>query len=161
MLGKKEIKELVDEKNLIQGFDKECLEGAGYDLRLNKIYELDGSGYVGIDFRDLPKVREIKFDEYPLNPGEYVLIETLEKVNMPLDIAARVLPRSTVFRCGASLITALVDPGYRGTLTMGLYNQGKSPFRVQKMARIAQIMFEPVRGKTKAYDGRYQGGKVV
>jgi len=57
-----------------------------------------------------------------LKPGEYVLMETVEKVNMPSDLAARVLNKSSLFRCGASTFNALVDPGFRGTLTFGLRN---------------------------------------
>ncbi len=161
MLGREEIHKLVKKKKLLERFDEECLESSGYDLRIGGIYKLKGSGYIGVTYRDLPNAEEISFDEYPLNPGSYILIESVEKVNMPLNLAARILPRSTVFRCGAQLITALVDPGYEGTLTMGLLNVGREIFRVQKNARIAQIVFEKVEGETRGYKGRYQGGKVV
>ncbi len=161
MLGGERILELVKKSGLIENFDKRCLGGAGYDLRIGKIYELRGGGYLGIEVRDMPSVEEIKFDEFTLNPYSYVLIESVEIVNMPSNLTARILPRSTIFRCGAHLITALVDPKYRGTLIMGLVNLGRAPFRIQRNARIAQIVFERVEGKTRAYNGRYQGGRVV
>ncbi|MEA1924823.1 MAG: dCTP deaminase [Candidatus Altiarchaeota archaeon] len=161
LLGREKIHELVEEKKLIEDFDRECLEGCGYDLRLGRIHEIDGGASLGVDYRNLPEIKEKIFEEYTLNPGEYVLVETLEKINMPSDLAARILPRSTLFRSGTSLKTALVDPGYSGTLTMGLTNHSKSEFRIQKNSRIAQIIFEKIEGKTKEYNGRYQGGKIV
>ncbi|OYT53099.1 MAG: dCTP deaminase [Candidatus Altiarchaeales archaeon ex4484_2] len=161
LLGREKILELVERIGLIEGFDRECLEGCGYDLRLERIHEIKGGAYLGVDYRDLPKIREERFEEYALNPGEYILVETLEKINMPSDLAARILPRSTLFRSGAALQTALVDPGYQGTLTMGLINHGRAEFRIQKNSRIAQIIFEKIEGKTKKYNGRYQGGRVV
>ncbi len=161
LLGRKKILELVEGKKLIEDFDKECLESCGYDLRLGRIHGIRGGACLGVDYRDLPKIKEERFQEYALNPGEYILTETLEKINMPSDLAARILPRSTLFRSGAALQTALVDPGYRGTLTMGLVNHGRAEFRIQKNSRIAQIVFEKIEGKTKKYNGRYQGGRVV
>ena len=80
---------------------------------------------------------------------------------MPLDLVAFIFPRSTLFRCGVSLRTAVVDPGYRGRLTIGIKNETKHEFKLEKHARIAQIVFCLVKGKTGKYEGAYQGGKVV
>jgi dUTP pyrophosphatase len=161
LLGREKILELVEEKKLIEDFSMDCLEGCGYDLRLGRIYELNGGASLGVDYRNLPKIKEKDFQKYTLNPGEYILIETLEKINMPSYLAARILSRSTLFRSGAALLTALVDPGYQGTLTMGLINHGRTEFSIQKNSKIAQIVFEEIEGETKEYNGRYQGGKVV
>jgi len=80
---------------------------------------------------------------------------------MPKNLMARILPRSTLFRAGCSLISAVVDPGYRGTLTMGLKNLSDTAFYLERGARIGQIVFEEVAGETVSYNGRYQGGRVV
>jgi deoxycytidine triphosphate deaminase len=80
---------------------------------------------------------------------------------MPDDLIAFILPRSTLFRCGVSLRTAVVDPGYRGALTLGIKNEGALEFRLQRGARIAQIVFSEVMGDAAQYSGKYQGGKVV
>lgn len=161
IIGKDKIRKLILEKRLLEDFSTSCLEGAGYDLRINKIYRLKSGGFIGAADRKLPEVEEASFEKYTLKPDEYVLIETVEKVNMPSDLAARILPRSSLFRCGCSLMTALVDPGYRGVLIIGLKNLSKFDFTVERGARVAQVVFEGVEGKTSAYGGRYQGGKVV
>jgi deoxycytidine triphosphate deaminase len=160
VLGRSRIMELVG-TGLIENFSAESLGGAGYDLRLSKAYRLDSDAFLGIKDRRTPTVSEIVGDRITLAPGEYILVETQEKVNMPSNLAARVLNRSTLFRSGASLFNALVDPGYKGALTFGLKNLGNHDFTVEKGSRIAQIVFEEVSGETISYDGKYQGGKVV
>lgn len=158
--GKAKIKDLI-ENGLLKDYDDMLLGGAGIDLRLGKIYKILGDAYLGVMKRRTPKVEAIDCSEYILSPGEYVLVETIESVNMPANIAARVLNRSTIFRCGATLINALVDPGYNGKLTFGLKNLSEHEFKIEIGAAIAQIVFEFVEGETTPYDGKYQGGKVV
>jgi dCTP deaminase/dUTP pyrophosphatase len=161
ILGNEKIAKLTAEKKLIENFTPECLEPSGYDLRLGKAYRIKSDSFIGVSERKTPQVEEIKEEKILLKPGDYILVETLEKVNMPSDLMARILQRSSVFRCGCTLATAVVDPGYCGTLTMGLKNQSDQEFTIEKNAKIAQIVFEEVSGSSKKYDGKYQGGKVV
>lgn len=161
ILGKDRIQELVEQSALLESFSPDSLGGAGYDLRIGRAYRLKGGGALLVDGKNNPEVEELEGDEFTLKAGDYILIESLEKVDMPPNLVARILPRSTIFRNGCSLITALVDPGFRGTLTMGLKNLSGHEFRFQRNARVAQIVFEEVSGETKEYDGHYQGGKVV
>ena len=160
ILGRERILKLV-EGGLMENFSEGCLGGAGYDLRVDRVYSLESDSRLGVKDRKTPEVQEIMFESYTLPPGEYVLVETLEKVNMPKDVMARVLNRSTLFRCGCSLFNAVVDPGFKGTLTFGLKNLSMRDFTLERHARIAQIVFEEVAGETALYDGKYQGGKVV
>jgi deoxycytidine triphosphate deaminase len=161
MLGRDEILKRVKEEKLLESYDESCLQGSGYDLRVGKFYNCSGDSYLGKDERMMPRIEEIPSDILRMAPGDYILIETVEKVNMPADVAARVLNRSSVFRCGATTFNALVDPGYQGTLTFGLKNISNSSFSIQRGARVAQIVFEEVKGRTEIYSGKYQGGKVV
>ncbi len=160
ILGHENLLERI-ENGMLEGHDLSLLGGAGYDLRLGAIYLMESAGKLGANDRVLPKIKPVDAESYTLSPGEYILVETLERVNMPKDLAARVLNRSSLFRCGCDLSNALVDPGYTGTLTFGLKNRSDQPFEVEKGAAIAQIVFEQVSGPTRGYDGRYQGGKVV
>ncbi|MDD5112240.1 MAG: dCTP deaminase [Candidatus Altiarchaeota archaeon] len=161
ILGNGSIGRLVAEHAMIEGYSDSCLESAGYDLRVGRAYHIMSDSFVGESERKTPEVKEINSQKITLKPNEYMLIETHEKVNMPSDIMARILPRSTIFRCGCTLVTAVVDPGYHGTLTMGLKNLSDREFTIEKMARIAQIVFEEVKDASKKYEGKYQGGKVV
>ncbi len=158
ILGREKILEFVKEKNLIENFSLDCLGGSGYDLRVNRVYRLKSGSHLD---KKRPEIEEIGFDEFVIRPKEYILIETIEKINMPCNLVGMILPRSTLFRCGCFLTTALIDPGFRGSLTIGMKNLSEFDFRFDKSARIAQIVFEIVEGKTRLYKGRYQGGKVV
>lgn len=161
ILSAQKIKNLVEQHKLIENYDEKSLTGAGYDLRAGKFYRIKGEAFLGAKERKLPEAHEIKEDKIILAPDEYILIETTEKVHMPKDLMARILNRSTLFRCGCSLMTAVVDAGYYGALTIGLKNLSNQKFTLEKGARIGQIVFETIEGETTLYEGRYQGGKVV
>jgi|TARA_Y100000034_G_scaffold136892_1_gene216752 dUTP pyrophosphatase len=161
ILAHSEIKKLVEEKALLENHEEKNIGGAGVDLRVWKFYRIKSGAKLGVDERELPEIEEISEDWIEVQPSEYVLIETLEKVNMPSDIAAWMRHRSTLQRSGVGLLTALIDPGFKGTLTFGLRNFGAHSFKLQRGARVGQIIFSKVAGEGKDYDGRYQGGKVV
>lgn len=161
ILGSYRIEERIRKEKLLENHPAENIQGAGVDLRIGKAYRLKSGGKLGREERILPAIEEINGDRITLEAGEYVLVETMERVNMPKDLMARVLPRSSLFRCGVSLRNAVVDPNYHGTLIFGLKNESEHAFELEKGARIAQIVFEEVDGEATPYSGRYQGGKVV
>ncbi|VVB52383.1 Deoxyuridine 5'-triphosphate nucleotidohydrolase [uncultured archaeon] len=161
MLGRSEILRLIKDENLLSDWDEKALGGSGYDLRAGRFYRLKSSSFLGVSSRKTPQVEEIFGDKLVLAPDEYVLVESVESVKMPAGVAARILPRSSLFRCGCMLYTALVDPGFTGTLTMGLKNECAHEFTLERGARVAQIVFEKVEGTTTLYAGKYQGGKIV
>jgi len=165
VIGYEEILKLIkQDPPIIENVDKKNIQPSGIDLRVKCVYRLKNGGYLGVENRKTPDVevagKEIG-KKIVLKPNEFVLVETMEKVNMPKDVMAIVLPRSSLFRCGVSLYTAVVDPGFVGTLTFGMKNLGKYHFEIEIGSKIGQIVFEEVKGNTKLYDGRYQGGKVT
>jgi len=161
ILGSSEIRRLIKEKGIIENFLDEHIEGAGIDVRVGKIFHLKSGAKLTASERILPEVEEVAEKSFTLKPEHYVLIQTMEKVNMPLNLCARMLPRSTVQRSGVYQFHAFIDPGYSGALTFGMKNLGKFDFDFEKGTKIAQLVFEEVKGETKAYKGRYQGGKVT
>ncbi|MFH1786906.1 MAG: dCTP deaminase [archaeon] len=161
ILGYEEIVKRVEKEMLLENSEHANVGGAGVDLRLDSVYRATGEGKLGKDERVMPEVEKVGGEKFIIKPNEYVLVDTMEKVNMPDDLLARLLPRSSLFRMGGSLRHAVVDPGYKGKLTVGLKNDGHYNLALERGARICQIVFETVEGRTKAYSGRYQGGKVV
>jgi len=162
ILAQDKIIELVNESKLIEKFSVDCLCGAGYDLRLGKAYKLKSPGFVGRDSKKNPDISDVDFDmKLTVKPGEYMLIESVEPVNIPGNIIARILPRSSIFRMGGYVFTAVVDPGYQGRLTMGFKNLSDFDIEIERYARVAQIVFEVVEGSAVSYSGQYQGGKIV
>jgi len=161
ILAHSEIKKQIEENNLLENFEEKNIGGAGVDLRVGKYYRLKSGGKLGVDERELPEIEEITDDWIEVEPSEYIIVETIEKVNMPTDIVAWMRHRSTLQRSGVGLLTALIDPGYNGQLIFGLRNFGKYAFKLQRGARVGQIIFSKIKGDGKDYEGRYQGGKVV
>lgn len=159
-LSSKEIKERIMDGLLLEGHEDRNIQGAGVDLRIGGLFCPASGASLGVEKRELPEMHEIEGASYELGPGSYSLCLTMERVRMPQDLVAFIYPRSTLFRCGVGLRTAVVDPGYEGPLTIGIKNEGAHPFTLERGARIAQIVFAEVREGATNYRGRYQGGKV-
>ena len=97
------------------------LQTNGFDLSLKEVSRFRSSGSIGED----PQQRELSDTEplafgpdgwLHLPPGPY-LVTFNEIVNLPLDLMALGLPRSSLLRSGVSLHTAVWDAGYRGPVT--------------------------------------------
>ncbi len=172
ILGIKELHRLVKEKKLVENLcqrEKENPEGAGFDLRLGEVYELEGEGFLGIEERDTPQAKLVgkanldhlqEEDFFIFKPGKYHLIKTIERVNLPTHLSGIILPRTTLFRSGLGLFNGIVQPGYQGELTFGLCNLGPSPVKIAFGARVVHITFHEVLGKGNQYRGQWQGGRV-
>jgi len=173
ILGIKKLHELVEKQNLVENLcDREMNspEGAGFDLRLGEVYELEGDGFLGIEERDTPNVKLVGKDEpgkterensFEFTPGKYFLVKTMEKVNLPINLSGIIVPRTTLFRSGLGLFNGIVQPGYSGELTFGLRNLGQSNIRISFGARVVHITFHEVLGEGNHYRGQWQGGRVA
>jgi deoxycytidine triphosphate deaminase len=153
-------------------------EGVGFDVRVGEVYKIWGAGFLGIENRktpDIEKVADIKQNDKKimLKPEEYVLIKTIEKVNLPakkivvekgkkpIYLMLNVYPRSTLQRSGILLLATKTDPGYFGELTFGLKNIANDTFEFELGARVANLVFEGVLGDlSKSYEGQWKGGRV-
>lgn len=169
IIGPKQLLILVKEKRLVEDLDERELtnpEGAGFDLRLNEVYEISGRSFLGVKERETPKVKLLakyqpqKKQSFVFQPGKFYLITTIEKVNLPLDITATFIPRTTTFRSGLFLRTGLAQPGYQGKLTFGLKNEGPVAVEIELGARIVLAIFHQITGST-GYRGQWQGGRVT
>ena len=171
MVGPKKLLELVKSDNLVSDLDKRELEnpeGAGFDLRLGEIHEITGgTAFLGVTERETPDVATVarhdpeKPSQFIFQPNKYFLVSTIESVNLPVDIAANIKPRTTTFRSGLILRTGAVQPGYQGKLSFGCINLGPIPVTVELGARIVFIQFHRVEGGGEQYRGQWQGGRVT
>lgn len=78
-----------------------------------------------------------------IEPGQFALGTTVERISVPDDLVARIEGKSSLGRLGLMVhITAgFVDPGFQGQLTLELYNVNKSPIVLHPGMKIAQISF--------------------
>jgi dCTP deaminase len=80
-----------------------------------------------------------------LHPDEFAIARTLEYVALPEGIAAEAVGRSSWGRLGLIIATAtLVEPGFRGTITLELANVGTVPIVLYVGMRIAQLVIHTV-----------------
>lgn len=178
VLGLNEIHKRIKKYSLLKNLGQRDLknpEGVGVDLRLGSVHkiikggafiEADGETQLGkrkgvetkvvAEFTDDGKTQK----EIVVRPGEYYLVQTVESVNTPLDLMPIVHVRTSLFRAGLLLLNSKTDPGYCGQLTMGLTNLSPFPVKLQMGARICNIIFHKIKGKTVAYRGQHQGGRV-
>ncbi len=172
ILGIKELHKLVKEQKLVENLcdrEKNSPEGAGFDLRLGEVFELEGEGFLGIEERNTPDSKSVavydpnKKEEknyFVFKPGKYHLIKTVETVNLPVTLSGMILPRTTLFRSGLGLFNGFVGPGYSGGLTFGICNFGPSDVKISLGARVVHIVFHEISGEGTQYRGQWQGGRV-
>jgi len=170
VLGIKKLHELVNNKGLLENLSERELknpEGAGFDLRIGELYEMQGQGFMGVEERETPgmklvaKYKEGKKVKTELKPHTYYAMKTIESVNMPDDLLAIMTPRSTLFRSGVFIFGGQTPPGYKGGLTMGIYNFRDEKFDLEMGSRVVHIMFFQVEGESNLYKGQWQGGRVT
>ena len=91
-----------------------------------------------------------------LLPGVYSITYN-EIVNLPGNVMALATPRSSLLRCGVTVNTAVWDAGYSGRSQSLLVVYHPQGFRLQKNARVLQLVFIRLTGETAGYRGVYQG----
>ncbi len=168
IVGIDELLRLVKEKNLVENLSERELktpEGAGFDLRIGEIYSIDGHGFLGVDERstaDSKLLAKIGRDKnFILKPGDFVLMKTIEKVNLPNDLLMLTFPRSTLYRSGVLFLATQCAPSYSGEMVYALKNVGNVNFQLELGARIVHVVFLKISGKGSPYRGQWQGGRVT
>ena len=140
------------------------LQPNGIDVTVRSVASFhagNGPGAVGVGDSDrvLPEPTDLEFGPdgwLVLSPGHY-LVTFNEVVNLPRWLMALGRPRSSLLRMGVTLHTAVWDAGYRGRSQALLVVHHADGFRLQRDARIAQLVFFPLSAPdARGYDGRYQ-----
>jgi dCTP deaminase len=90
-----------------------------------------------------------------LHPGQFVLGATLEFIQIPRDLGAYVVGRSSWGRDGLLVATAIfVQPGFAGCLTLELVNHGETPIALYPGSRIGQLAVHALPSETEHHYGR-------
>ena len=80
---------------------------------------------------------------FMLHPGEFVLGSTLERIELPEDLVARLEGKSSLGRLGLLIhsTAGYVDPGWKGHLTLELSNVSNLPITLYCSMKIGQISY--------------------
>jgi dCTP deaminase len=140
---------LCNEIDLITPFNEEQVQPCSYDMLLE---EVECSLQCGE-----PVV-------FKLAPSQHCLAVTVEHVNLPDWIGARVEGKSSLGRMGLFIhITAgWIDPGFRGQITLELYNASDKAIYLPQGRKICQLaLFRLDKPSIRPYNGRYQDSKGI
>ena len=155
----------------VDPYDPSCLQPSSVDLHLDREFRVfRNNRYPYIDVRqaqpDLTEIVSIEDDEpFILHPGEFVLGQTLEWVELPDDLVARLEGKSSLGRLGLLIhsTAGYVDPGWKGNLTLELSNVANLPIALYFGMKVGQISFfrmsSPVERPygSKELGSKYQG----
>lgn len=104
----KKIVEELGRGRLIKNPDIEMMDGSSYQLRLGDVY---------YDLTEDAKRFKLGPDETVLiKPGHRVVLITAEDLDIPADIAVRVVSKGSLFAVGLSHVATYADPGFKGKL---------------------------------------------
>ncbi len=165
VLSKQDIYKLLkQEPPLVEGHIdlEQQVQPNGIDLTLREVAMLQSSGTIAASERVLPDLAPLVFDGLgfiDLVPGAYSITYN-EIVHLPKNIMALGRPRSSLLRCGVTIGTAVWDAGYEGRSQSLMVVYNPQGFRMQKYARIMQLVFFQLTGETEGYQGAYQGENI-
>jgi dCTP deaminase len=180
------ILELVESGRIrIDPWDPTMVQPASVDVRLGDSFRVFHNHRASaIDLRNPPSnlTEEVVVptdggESFVIHPGEFCLGRTLEWVELPDDIVARIEGKSSLGRLGLIVhaTAGFCDPGWQGTLTLELNNLTRVPIKLYPGLPIAQLSFMALdkpalrpygsaglgshyQGQRAATESRYEGG---
>jgi dCTP deaminase len=112
----------------------------------------------GMSFGVGPAGYDVRIAETVKLPVEgFSLASTMEQFSMPTNVLGIVHDKSTWARRGLALQNTVIEPGWKGYLTIELSNHGSGLLSIPAGCPIAQIIFHELDHATeKPYVGKYQ-----
>ncbi|MBD5114094.1 MAG: dCTP deaminase [Ruminococcaceae bacterium] len=156
------IKMLKDSELKISPLENEQIQPASVDIRLGNTFGVVEDSPAGIITMDSEiKYKTIESDTYILLPNQFVLATTMEYFELPDDLTAFVEGRSSLGRMGLFIQNAgWVDPGFKGEITLELYNANRCAIELKAGRRVGQLVFAKMDAAAlNPYKGKYQGQK--
>ena len=141
LLAKSPIRGMASRKLKVHGTSYGLAE-AGYDIRIKQEIIFKPGMTMG------PTI-EVNGQ---LEHGRFTLASAIEEFDMPADLVGVVHDKSTWARQGLSVFNTVIEPGFKGGLTLELVFHGSKELTIPAGSGIAQVIFT-----TLAHDARYEG----
>lgn len=150
VLSDRDIRAALREGRLvIRPLDEACVQPSSVDVHLDRrilVFRNNRRPYIDVrkPMDDLMDMEEIQGDSpFILHPGEFVLGSTVEYLEIPDDLVARLEGKSSLGRLGLLIhsTAGYVDPGWKGHLTLELSNVSRLPITLYYGMRIGQVSF--------------------
>jgi dCTP deaminase len=121
-----------------------------------------GLGEAGYDIRIKQEVRHYSNEEGAWTivdgihrKGRFAIASSCEEFTMPEDLVGYVKDKSSWARQGLSVFNTVIEPGWKGFLTLELVFHGEERITIPAGAPIAQVLFHRTE-LPAAYNGKYQ-----
>ncbi|HEV3204777.1 MAG TPA: dCTP deaminase [Gemmataceae bacterium] len=116
----------------------------GYDVRVGRRFKVFTNAHCTVvdpkNF-DPSSFVDMEGDECLIPPNSFALAETVEYLEIPRDIIAICVGKSTYARCGIIVNVTPLEPEWRGKVTMEISNTTPLPAKIYANEGIAQILF--------------------
>jgi dCTP deaminase len=116
-------------------------------------FDLSSGGLAGFLTQNSTHVSMDPAGGYTLAPHRFILGQTLERIELPIQpdgrgLSARIEGRSSFARCGllVHFTAPTVHAGFAGTLTLEMINLGPASITLKPGMRICQLILEEVLG---------------
>ncbi len=153
------IKEIKKGRIKITPFESKNIGPASYDLTLGNEFRDFKPGIIKVnnetDFRKY--TNKVIKDEIVLEPGDFILGITKEKITLPENICGWLGARSRFARIGLQIhvTAAFIQPGVSNKQVLELHNVSENTLILKAGTKIGQIVFERTEGKSK-YKGKFK-----
>ena len=120
------------------------LSSYGYDVRLsNKFKIFSNINSVQIDPLDFNHNSYVEYegDYCIIPPNSYILGLTIETFNIPRNVIAICVGKSTYARCGAIVNVTPIEPGMSGQIVIEISNATPLPIKIYANQGISQFLF--------------------
>lgn len=140
------IKGMSDRKDIFGGVSYGLSE-AGYDIRLKQ----------SISFHPHNMGPFVKVND-ELSAGRFLLASAMEEFDMPSNLVGIVHDKSSWARQGISVFNTVIEPGWKGFLTLEIVFHGSREVTIPAGSGIAQVIFHETL-EHRPYQGKYQNQK--
>jgi len=154
----------------IQGMNKDTIRENGLDLSISEIYAIENPDYEDrlINLHNQNPLRFKKIDTslsgrfIILKSHSFTLLSTKEFLELPSDIMGFCAIRSTIARSGLIAPPTIIDCGFKGTVTIEIFNASKKDIILYAGDRFLHVILEYTNSPcSKPYSGQYQGQNNV
>ena len=150
LLNAAPIVDMLDCKETFGGLSHGLTE-AGYDIRIKQSISFYPKGHSSNTLSN----EDILYVDGRVLTGRFVLASAIEKFDMPKDLLGVVHDKSTWARKGLSVFNTVIEPNWKGYLTLELAFKGNEPVVIHPGMGIAQVLFHKL-SEEASYEGEYQ-----
>ena len=127
-----------------QGLISFGVSSYGYDVRVGRRFKVFTNARCAVvdpkNF-DPASFVDVEGDFCLIPPNSFALAETVEHLEIPRDVLAICVGKSTYARCGIIVNVTPLEPEWRGRVTIEISNTTPLPAKIYAGEGIAQILF--------------------